>query len=100
VSEFDPFARHRSEKAPEDQSRPERTQKVLPAQKLLDWIQHDWPKPIISARDIQRLGPNSVRGRRKAIKLTEALVEHGHLIPIQTRRRNMKRWQIVQGGEG
>jgi hypothetical protein len=67
------------------------------AQKLLDWLQHDWTGPTISAREIYRLGPNSIRDRKNAIDQAEILVEHGRLIPIETRRADMKKWQIVRG---
>ena len=71
-------------------------------EKLLDWLVNHWAKPTISARDIYRAGPNVVRDRERVIKLTDVLVQHGWLIPIQTRRRDMKEWQIVRrpGGEG
>ena len=72
-------------------------QKLPPAQKLLDWLQHDWTKPTITARDIYTYGPSSIRDRESAIDLAEILVEHGWLTPIKTRRRNMKEWQITKG---
>jgi|SRR5215471_4500025 len=65
-------------------------------QKLHEWIQH-WSKPTVSARDIYKFGPNSIRDPKKAIGLAEILVGHGWLIPNQTRRRDMKEWQIVRG---
>jgi hypothetical protein len=65
-------------------------------QKLHEWIQH-WDKPTISVQDICYRGPNSVRNRKKAIGLAEILVGHGWLIPIKTRRRDMKWWRIVRG---
>jgi hypothetical protein len=73
------------------------TQELLPpAKRLLDWLLHDWPKPSISARDIYTYGPNSIRNRTSAIALAEVLVEHGWLIPVKTRRRDMKEWRIVR----
>jgi hypothetical protein len=68
-----------------------------PAQKLFDWLQHDWTGSTISAREIYRLGPNSIRDRKSAIDQAEILVEHGRLIPMETRRPDMKKWQIVRG---
>jgi hypothetical protein len=65
-------------------------------QKLHEWLQH-WGKPIVTLRDICRLGPNSSRKRKRAIGLAEILVGHGWLIPVKTRRRDMKEWQIVRG---
>jgi hypothetical protein len=67
-----------------------------PAQKLLDWLQHDWTGSTITARDIYHFGPNSSRDRESAISLAEILVAHGRLIPIETRRVDMKKWQIVR----
>jgi len=66
-------------------------------QKLHDWLQNDWNKPTIRARDICRLGPNSIRGRKRAVDLAKILVGHGWLIPNQTRRRNMLEWRVVRG---
>jgi len=56
--------------------------KLLPAQKLLDWLQH-WTKPTVSARDICIYGPNSLRDRRSAIDAAEILVKTGWLIPTK-----------------
>jgi hypothetical protein len=71
--------------------------KSSPSEKLLDWIINRWLEPTISARDICRCGPNPVRDRKSAIGLAEILVEHGWLIPIKTRRIDMREWQIVRG---
>jgi Protein of unknown function (DUF3987) len=71
-------------------------QKLHPAQKLLEWLQHSWPKPIISAREIYTHGPNSIRNRDHAIDLAEVLVEHGWLIAVKTGRRDKKVWRIVR----
>jgi hypothetical protein len=67
------------------------------AQKLLDWLQHGWTGPTITARDIYHFGPNSTRDRKSAISLAKILVEHGWLIPVKTRRIDMREWQIVRG---
>src|SRR5262245_42841769 len=84
----------------EDRPKPEantiRSEQMQDLQKLHEWIQH-WDKPTISVQDICYRGPNSVRNRKKAIGLAEILVGHGWLIPIKTRRRDMKWWQIVRG---
>ena len=64
-------------------------------QKLHEWLQH-WAKPTVTARDICRFGPNAIRDRKRAAHLAEILVGHGWLIPNQTRRRDMKAWQIVR----
>jgi hypothetical protein len=96
VSEFDPFARHRSEKASEDQPRPEtNTVSSERAQKLLDFLQY-WTKPTIRARDICIYGPNPIRDRERAISSAEILVKSGWLVPIKTRQRNMYAWEVVR----
>ena len=69
--------------------------KLLPAQKLLDSLQH-WTKPTVSARAICIYGPNSLRDRENAIASAEILVKHGWLIPVKTRRHDMHEWQIVR----
>jgi len=69
--------------------------KLLPAQKLLDWLQH-WTKPTVRARDICIYGPNSLRDRERAIDSAEILVKNGWLVPIKTRRHDMLEWQIVR----
>ena len=71
-------------------------------QRLHDWLQNDWNKPTIRARDICRFGPNAIRDRKRVVDLAKILVSQGRLTPIPTRRRDMKAWQIVRrpGGEG
>ena len=69
--------------------------KLLPAQKLLDWLQH-WTKPTVSACDICIYGPNSIRDRQSATDSAEILVKNGWLVPIKTRRHDMREWQIVR----
>ena len=71
-------------------------QKLPPAQKLLDWLQHEWTKDSVSARDIYTFGPRSIRDRQSATDLAGILVKHGWLIPIKTRQQNMDKWQIVR----
>jgi hypothetical protein len=81
-----------------DKGRPspiKKTQKLSPAQKLLDWLQH-WAKPTVSARDICIYGPNSIRDRESAIDSAEILVKTGWLMPNKTRRHDMHEWQIVR----
>jgi hypothetical protein len=68
---------------------------LLPAQKLLDWLQH-WTKPTVSARDICIYGPNSIRDRKSAIDSAEILVKNGWLVPIKMRRHDMHEWQVVR----
>jgi len=74
----------------EDRPKPDaNTELARDLQKLHEWIQH-WSKPTVCLRDIYKFGPNSIRDPKKA-------VGHGWLIPNQTRRRDMKEWQIVRG---
>ena len=67
---------------------------LIPAQKLLDWLQH-WAKPTVSAREIRIYGPKSIRDRQSALNSAETLVKYGWLIPTQTPRRDRRVWQIV-----
>ena len=73
--------------------------RLLLAKKLLDWLLTDWDKPSVTARDIYRYGPNAIRDRETALNLARILVEHGWLIPIETRRADMHEWRIVRGSE-
>jgi hypothetical protein len=68
----------------------------LSSEKLLDWVVNHWTRPTISARDICRYGPNSIRDRKSAIDQAEILAKHGWLTPIKTRRRDMREWQIIR----
>jgi len=68
--------------------------------KLLDWLLTHWNKPTVTARDIYRVGPNSIRNRKSAIDLAEILAKHGWLVPLKVHRRDMKEWQIVRGPGG
>ena len=73
-----------------------KAQKPPPAQKLLDWLQR-WTKPTLSARDICIYGPNSIRAWESAIDSAEILVKKkGWLVPLTTRRHDMRAWQIVR----
>jgi hypothetical protein len=102
---FDPFARHRQGRSEEPGSGPRpganmaSSELARDLQKLHEWIQH-WGKPTVCLRDICYRGPNSIRDRKKAIGLAEILVGHGWLLPIRTRRRDMREWQIVRGVGG
>jgi hypothetical protein len=89
ANQFDPFARHRQLKL-----KP-KAQKPLPAQKLLDWLLY-WGKPNVRLRDVLIYGPRSVRSRECAIDSTQILEKEGWLVPIKTRRRDMRQWEIVR----
>ena len=79
-----------------DAARPAR--KLSPTQRLLNWIQHDWPKATVIARDIYRHGPNPIRIQNSsAIETIKTLVERGWLAPIKTHRRDRFAWQIMRG---
>jgi hypothetical protein len=67
-----------------------------PAQKLLDFLQQHWTKPTITSREICRSAPNAIRNQKSAINSAEILVKTGWLVPIKTRRRDMREWQIVR----
>jgi hypothetical protein len=71
-------------------------QKLPLAQALLGFVQH-WEKSTISARDIYTFGPSEIRDRDSAIALAEILIAHGHLVSVNSRQHNMKKWQIVRG---
>jgi hypothetical protein len=70
---------------------------MLPrAQKLLEWLHEYWKKPVVSARDMYRHGPNSIRNRKAATDLANILVDHGWLTPVDTRRRDTLKWGVVR----
>ena len=87
------FAKYIDE--PEKERRDEPSPVPLAAGVLLSWIQDNWKKPTIRSRDIQRLGPNSIRDRESALKSAETLVRRGLLVPMKTRRHDMKQWRIA-----
>ena len=62
----------------------------------MTWLPR-WPKATISVRDIRLYGPNSLRNPEIASDAVEILAGFGWLIPVETRRRDMKWWQIVRG---
>jgi hypothetical protein len=71
-----------------------------PVERLLDFCINHWREPIISARAIVKFGPNPIRNRKSAIKAAEALVEHGWLERIASRRRDMREYRIARGAGG
>jgi hypothetical protein len=80
--------------APAEESKSPRKE-LIPAQKLLDWLQH-WAKNTISARDICVYGPTSLRDKKRAIDSAETLVKHGWLVPNKAHRYDRREWQIVR----
>jgi hypothetical protein len=95
-SPANPFGRHGGEKKPSIERRLRRALKLEPAQLLLDWLIQDQTKTFISARDICRLGPGQIRKLECAIEAARILTENGWLIPLETRRRDMRWWQVVR----
>jgi hypothetical protein len=91
-----PFARHADEKKPSIERRLRRALKLEPAQRLLDWLQRDQTITFISARDICNRGPTSIRKLECVIDAARILVEAGWLIPVETRRHDMRWWQVVR----
>jgi hypothetical protein len=67
------------------------------ALRLLNWLQHNWGRATICARDIYRSGPNPIRNRESTLKTTETLEKRGWLIPLKAHRYDRKRWQITIG---
>jgi hypothetical protein len=67
----------------------------LAAGVLLAWLQNNWTRPVIRVRDIQRLGPNSIRDRKSAVKMVEILTNGGWLVPTKPHRCDSKQWRIA-----
>ena len=83
---------------PPQETTPEPTPEPTPpeALRLLNWLQHNWGRPTVCARDIYRSGPNRI-DRASALKSTEILEKRGWLIPLRSHRHDRKRWQITIG---
>jgi hypothetical protein len=82
----------------ESQLKPEpdpEAQKLVAAQKLLDWLQHDLTRSTIRAREIRNFGPRP-RNKENAIRSAEILVKKGWLIPLKPARHDTLVWQIVR----
>jgi hypothetical protein len=82
-----PFSHHK-------ELEPERTREPLSAQELLHWLQHNWGKPTISLRDIQKQGPRPIRDRRSAATYAENLEKQGWLIELKAFRRDRRVWRL------
>jgi hypothetical protein len=77
---------------------PKANSELSQAQKLLDWLQHVWTKPTVSARDIYRHGPYVIRKQGSAaVKPAEVLVRRGWLVPAPAHRHDRKKWLVVRG---
>jgi hypothetical protein len=70
-------------------------QKPSHAQQMLDWLQR-WDKPVVNRRDVRIYGPAAIRDRKTMISSAEVLVRYGWLVPIEPRRYDGFRWQIVR----
>jgi hypothetical protein len=88
---FERLAEGRPQQEPQQEPTPRQ------AQELLYWLRHNWTQPTIRARDIRRLGPNTIRDRKSTTEATEILASLGWLAPLKTRRCDMKEWQITKG---
>jgi hypothetical protein len=85
-----------------DKGRPSPAEKAIeqpgssPIEKLLDWLVNHWAKDTVTAREIYNYGPRSIRDKRTTLSLAQILVEQGRLVPIETRRHDMREWKIVR----
>jgi hypothetical protein len=91
-----PFGRYEGEKKSSIERRLRRALKLQPAQLLLDWLIADQTRTFVSARDICRGGPSQIRKLEYTIDAAKILVEAGWLIPLETRRRDMRWWQVIR----
>jgi hypothetical protein len=64
---------------------------------LLDWLLHQWPKDLITLRDIQAYGPNPIRDKKVAPKLMRILTKRGWVVALKPHRYDMMRWKIARG---
>jgi hypothetical protein len=49
---------------------------------LLDWLRTRWDDQHVSLPDIYQCGPNAIRDRATALRLTQILETHGHLVKL------------------
>jgi hypothetical protein len=75
---------------------PPTNRKSPPIGKLLDWLVNHWAKPSITAREIYSYGPRCLRDKQTTLNLTQALVQRGWLVALETHRRDKKMWRIVR----
>ena len=58
---------------------------IVLAERLLEWLKHDWIQRaecagnIISLPDIYQYGPNAIRDAKTARRIAKVLEEHHHL---------------------
>ena len=84
------------EKAP---ARVEPTPQATPpeARRLLYWLQNNWGRPTIGAKNLYQFGPNGIRDKKSALKAAEALEARGWLIRLRSRRHDGRKWQVTIG---
>jgi hypothetical protein len=83
-----------ADEPPKEQPRKE----LASAQKLLDWVLRQ-RKQIITSKDLYQCAPRSIRfDRENAIETAEVLVRYGWLVPLPTRRRDARVWQVIRKG--
>ena len=68
-----------------------------PTKKLLEWLVRFWTKPSITARDIARSGPHSLRDKKTILTSAQTLEARGWLTPVPTWRRDKREWKIARG---
>ena len=73
----------------------EKAQDHSSAQQMLDWLQR-WPKPVVNRRDVRAYAPRALWDRQTMINAADVLVKNGWLVPIEPRRYDGFRWQIVR----
>jgi Protein of unknown function (DUF3987) len=71
------------------------------AQRLLDWLQRQWPEPAISLPDVYQRGPRAIRDKATAKRLVGVLADHGWLTPILqgaaiAGKWRREAWQVVK----
>jgi hypothetical protein len=72
------------------------------AQRLLDWIRHQWKEAAISLPDIYQRSLNAIGDQATACKLVAILEDHGWLVRIPggalvAGQRRREAWRIVRG---
>lgn len=73
------------------------------AEALRKWLLQSWPYGEVMARDVVRLGPNSLRVSPRAKAALGILEQHGWLVRLDTGTRvrgaaRAEAWRIVRGG--
>jgi hypothetical protein len=76
---------------------PPTDRRSAPSEILVEWLINRWRKPVITRRDIGVYGPTCARDPIDRTKLTNTLVEHGWLVPVEAWRRDQKKWRVVRG---